>query len=388
MTIRQRIAMVVMVGLCTMAGFFIVHGTLSDTWADLGTDRFYPLSFLGFVVVGAYSIIRRPKQRIGWVMAGIGVGISVAVTGDTYVVPLFPESWQPWVALLGQSVFVMGFGALVPLFFLWYPTGYVPSPRWIWIQRSIVFLSVMLAGYYAIRPGVTSDLGLENPIGWQPLAFLRDGPVESAVGQALVVLALAAVASLFVRFRRGTWEVRQQIRLVLYPTYLFIALFLIFAFALDSLFDGTGDPVPIVFVIGLNGIAIGVGVAIARYRLFEVDRLIARTVSYALIVGLLALVFAVGVVWIPEALGLGESPLLVAATTLLAAALFAPLRRRIQSAVDRRFNRAKYDAESVVDEFASTLRDEIDVSELVAGWRGVVSKTMQPAAIGVWTKTP
>ena len=133
----------------------------------------------------------------------------------------------------------------------------------------------------------------------------------------------------------------------------------------------------------MNGIAIGVGLAIARYRLFDVDRFVARTVTYSLVVGLLvgAVALAAGLVGT-----MFDSPLVVAATTLGVAAVFNPLRRRVQAVVDRRFNRSRYDAERVMDEFAGTLRARTDPVGVVDGWMGVISETMQPAAIGVWTR--
>lgn len=139
--------------------------------------------------------------------------------------------------------------------------------------------------------------------------------------------------------------------------------------------------------VGSVGFLSGVGIAVFKYRLYEIDRILSRTVTYALVIGLLGSVFSVVVVWVPSLLDLGDSPLLVAAATLGVAALFNPLRRRVQGLVDRRFNRSRYDTERVMHEFAGTLRDRVDPQVVVDGWVGVVSETMQPDSVGVWLRT-
>jgi hypothetical protein len=131
---------------------------------------------------------------------------------------------------------------------------------------------------------------------------------------------------------------------------------------------------------------IAIGIAVFRYRLFEVDRFISRTVSYALVVGFLAAVFVAGVTWIPNALGLGDSPLLVAASTLAVAAIFNPLRRQTQVWVDRRFNRSHYDAERVMESFAGSLQTRVDPDGVMDDLVDVVSEAMQPESVGAWVR--
>lgn len=140
-------------------------------------------------------------------------------------------------------------------------------------------------------------------------------------------------------------------------------------------------------IIGGLAISLAIGLAITRYRLYEIDRIISRTVSYALVVGLLGLVFAAGVVLVPYAVpGLEDSAVLAAASTLAVAALFNPMRKRILDWVDRRFNRSRFDAERVMEGFAVSLRDRIDPDAVVGGWVGVVSETMQPASASIWMR--
>jgi hypothetical protein len=132
-------------------------------------------------------------------------------------------------------------------------------------------------------------------------------------------------------------------------------------------------------------IPLSVAVAILRYRLYDIDRVISRTMSYVIVIVLLALVYALGVTGLTTLLDT-DSPLVVAGSTLAVAALFNPVRRRIQDVIDRRFNRARYDAQNVMDRFAGTLRDRLDVNELSVGWRDVVTETMEPTAVSVWIR--
>lgn len=167
-------------------------------------------------------------------------------------------------------------------------------------------------------------------------------------------------------------------------TLLLIPALLFQAWAYES---GPRDLAPVFFLVGSLGIPLAVAVAILRYHLYEIDRIITRTAAYAVLVTVLGGVFAVGVVVVPNLIMSGEAPpWLVAATTLLVAALFNPLRKMIQTSVDRRFNRSRYDAERVVDRFTDSLRDRVNEDSVVDGWIAVVSETMQPASVGIWMR--
>lgn len=341
-------------------------------------------SFVGFLLVGAYSIVRRPRHRIGWALVGIGIGVATVILGEPLLARL-PEALRPYLALVGPPLLAGGF-ALIGFFLLWYPTGDIPSPRWRWLERSMTVLTLGAMLYYVVRPGEVAVSGLKNPIGLKALAPLRDGPVEEGVRLLMTFLGFMSLVSLVIRYRTGSWTVRQQIRLILYPALAFVAVYAL-GVVLESLpATGSSGLFPLVFILGFNGIALGVGVAIARYRLYDIDRVISRTVSYLVVAGLLGVAFAAGVVWIPSALDLGDSPLVVAGSTLAVAALFNPLRRRVQGWVDRRFNRSHYDAERVMEAFARSLRDRVDPDGVVTDWLGVVRDTMQPSTSGVWVR--
>jgi hypothetical protein len=211
--------------------------------------------------------------------------------------------------------------------------------------------------------------GIEGFAGLEPLVL------------AAMVMAVPAIVALFVRLRRSTGVERQQLK-----WFLFAATSL--ALGLISSFDNFNLPQSLndaISAVTLSALWVAIGVAIVRYRLFEIDRIVSRTVSYAVVAGLLALVFF-GVVTVLTTFLPTESDLAIAGSTLAVAAAFNPLRRRVQGQVDRRFNRARYDTERVMDQFAGELRDEVDSGEIIDGWLNAVVDTMQPAAVGVWVR--
>ena len=196
----------------------------------------------------------------------------------------------------------------------------------------------------------------------------------------MVVLALSAVISLIFRLRHSSGIERLQFRWLLLGSSLFV---LISALGQILPEDSAGE---LLWLLGGSAIPISIGVAVVRYRLYEIDRLVSRTVSYAIVIALLAAVFA-GLVTLVGSFLDTASDLAVAASTLAVAALFNPLRRRVQRGVDHRFNRSRYDSERVMSGFTSSLRDEVDPDEVLGGWLSVVINTMQPASVGAWVRT-
>jgi hypothetical protein len=196
-----------------------------------------------------------------------------------------------------------------------------------------------------------------------------------------MVMAVPAIVALFVRLRRSTGVERQQLK-----WFLFAATSL--ALGLISSFDNFNLPQSLndaISAVTLSALWVAIGVAIVRYRLFEIDRIVSRTVTYLLVVALLASVYLGGFLLVTELLPTA-SDLGTAAATLAVAGLFNPVRRRVQGAVDRRFNRSRYDTQKVMDEFSGSLQERVDSEGLVEGWLGVVSETMQPSAAAVWIK--
>ncbi|MDX1449316.1 MAG: hypothetical protein R3246_09665, partial [Acidimicrobiia bacterium] len=350
----------------------------SDLVADEGvTGAFWSLSWVGFLIVGALLVARLPHHRVAWAMFGIGAVLILGVAGDVVLDAASAADWAPWLAWIGAWMFIPAFG-LVALFLLWYPTGLVPSPRWTLLQRALVTLGAVLTVYYALRPGGTpADPAIENPLGITALEGVRDTAVEGAAGALLAVLGVAAAVSLVFRWRASRDSERQQLKWVLVPALWFPLGFFVFGLVID---EGTVSDIGVVFFtwfLGMNAMAVGVGIAITRYRLYEIDRIINRTVVFGAVAALLAVLFASSVALTSAVLPTGSSDLGIAASTLAVAALFNPLRRRVQAAVNRRFYRTRYDPQRVTDQLAGRLRDLIDPSTVGRAWVDTATRALQ-----------
>jgi hypothetical protein len=342
------------------------------------------LAFAAFMGVGALVVANRPGNAIGWVLVAIAL---LAVTGAlaeeyaAYSVRARPGvvpggvlagwyggwSWYPTVALV--LVFT-------PLLF---PDGRPPSPPWrlvAWLTGAVTTLVAALA---AVQPTIELDDShvVDNPIG---VAGLGD-PEDSLLSVALGLLVLAAVASLVVRFRRSRGEERLQLKWFTYAGALLPVVLVG-----DFLPAAAGD---VLFAVGISLLPVAAGIAILRYRLYEIDRLINRTLVYGLVTVLLAGVYA-GLVLVGGQLSGGVADgtpsWAVAGATLAVAALFQPARRRVQRLVDRRFNRARYDATRTVESFSARLRDEVDLDTLSAELLAVVDQTVQPTRVALWLR--
>lgn len=223
-----------------------------------------------------------------------------------------------------------------------------------------------------------------DPPGLSWLPNPAEPPLEYVFGPLILIGIIGGLWAAVARFRRTTGVERQQMK-----WFALAALLSVLVIPVGIVADATlGIPIPDwLFNIPFSLLPVGIGVAILRYRLYDIDRIISWTVSYGVVVGLLAVVFAAGVVWIPNLVpGLGDSSAVVAASTLAAAGLFNPLRKRVQTLVERRFNRSRYDAERVMEGFTGSLQNRLDPESLVGGWMGVVTDTMQPEAVSVWVR--
>jgi hypothetical protein len=223
---------------------------------------------------------------------------------------------------------------------------------------------------------------VENPIGFFPESVFNEafGVLWTA---GLLVLTITGMVAFILRFRSGTPLERQQLKWPLYAVALFVIAYGATA-ATGGAATGTGWDA--LFGLSLAGIPIAIAIAVLRYRLYDLDRLVSRTVAYAVVAALLLVVYGLIVLGLGSFLG-RDNPLAVAGATLGAAALFNPVRHRVRGWVDRRFNRSRYDAEQVIGSFVGSLRDQVDTTGLVDGWVGVVSETMQPRSVGAWIRS-
>lgn len=352
---------------------------------EIELDPLLLVSAVAFILVGAMILNRTDGNRVGWVLAAIGLALFTAAVsavltdrGEVVAGAIGGAIWLSWFVLVGFLMF-------------WFPTGRPLTPRWRWLGWWGLAVGVMSLSYVVSAQLCLEDLGdgcgvwIDNPIGISFVPNPEYGEFSGIGFAALLGFVLLAGVSLVVRFVRSRGIERLQLKW--------------FAFAVASIIVTTvsqetiGGLSPFVSVAldllwGLSIVALPVtiGISVLRYRLYEIDRIVSRTVTYVLVVGLLAAVFF-GLVTLVTTLLPAESDLAVAASTLAVAALFNPVRRLVQIWIDRRFNRARYDAERVMDAFAESLRDRVDPEDLSDGWREVVADTMQPAAVGVWVRS-
>lgn len=341
--------------------------------------------------VGVLLVTRLRGHPIGWLLLVASMAAATGALAVTYVEAAIAEqansSLSYWVIWLGELAFLLAVAILSTFLLLLFPTGRLSSPRWRVVTGLAALGTLMMATGLIFSPESFDDLQVSNPIALDEehiLLLLFEGG-----GFYLLTLAIIlSFLSLFWRYRLGSGVERQQLKWAVFG--MAMATMGLVGPAVWELVNGRaeipGELENFLVMVGLTIIPVVIGLAVLKYRLYDIDRIISRTVSYALIVGLLAVVFAAGVVVVPNAFNLGDSPVLVAVSTLAVAALFNPLRRQVQSLVDRRFNRSRFDAERIVEGFAGSLRDRVDSDGVVVGWLGVVSETMEPSSLGVWVR--
>lgn len=363
-----------------------VAGTLVAPPHDpLPLDPFW-LVWAGFPVVGAVILIKRPGNHVG--LLQVLIGVSAALSALTSV--LYELGADPTIPVLVNQLAFTPIFVLVPLLILIFPSGHLPSRRWLPFVRAAVGATAILTIWLAIRPVEYSMDNVDfyaNPLGVGLLAPF-DPWIMNLLQWALTVFAGAALVSAIARYRRADAVGRLQVKWVIVP-----ALFMPVLFALAvgaELVDHELRQVSnvlsmIALLFGANGIAAGIGVAVTRHRLYGIDKIVSRTVTYAVLVALLALAFF-GLVTGLTTFVTSDEPLVIAIATLTVAALFNPVRSRVLRWVNRRFNRAIYQAEIVVEDFTESLRDTVDPDAVVDGWVDVVEVTMQPSAVGVWVR--
>ena len=344
-------------------------------------------------LVGGIIEWRRPGHTIGRLLMLSGplyafLG-AIWTTAETLQPLVDPRVYQVvgWASLLLSWPGVALIAGWVPLLF---PTGTLPGPRWRIPVRVLVAVSGIGLVALAVRPGpmydgtsVVSPIGID---GWP--GFLQ--PFVDAIPLELLALFALAFAALVTRYRRGDRVERLQIR------WLVAAVLIVVAGVVGTVIEQAArtDDGPLVSAlvtyVGILAMPIAIGIAVTRYRLYEIDRLISRTVGWALVTGVLVAIFAVGVLALQALLaGFTQGQTLaVAASTLVAFALFQPVRRRVQTAVDRRFDRARYDGDRMAAAFADRLRDQVDLASLTGDIAGVVDTALRPSKIGVWLRAP
>jgi hypothetical protein len=346
---------------------------------------------VSFSVVGALIASQRPENPIGWIFLVVGFLQGLLNAADQYAIYalLTNPGALPWGAeasWLGQWIWAPGLGLILVFLPLLFPDGHPPSPRW----RPVGWL-----GGLSIGLTVVSSMILLWPERGRALLTGDENPshvvhvlVDFIAIPMLFVAGLGAVISLFVRFRRARGHERQQIKWFASAA----ALSLLWIFVLDaSTLSGLPEAIAVLSgLLVLPSIPIATGIAILRYRLYDIDRIINRTLVYGTLTATLVALYFGGIVVLQRMFVLltgQQSTLAVVASTLAIAALFVPLRRRVQGFVDRRFYRRKYDARKTLEAFSTKLKNETDLESLNNDLVGVVRETMQPAHVSLWLRS-
>jgi hypothetical protein len=358
-------------------------------------DAVWVFAQVVLAVVGALIASRRPELPIGWLFCAAGlIGVVEGIAARYAVHELAGTPGSPWgdaAAWLSAALWYPN-TALLVLVGLLFPSGRPPSPRW-WAVGWLLAAGVPLAAASLLLLWPVGGLELLDAIPHSPHA-----PVATALMNVVaLVLAAAGVttaAGLLVRFRRASGIERQQLKWLAYSGALAVVGLLVFLVASvgpGSLSAPLGVAGDVLVAGGVLGIPVAVGIAILRYRLYEIDRIINRTLVYGLLTASLGALYA-GVV-----LGLGQlfggvgaepPPWAVAAATLAVAALFQPARRRLQALVDRRFNRRRYHATRTIEAFSARLRQQVDLDSLTAELLAAVDQTMEPTRVSLWLRPP
>ena len=392
------------VGMAVLGVYFLVllsrfpHSVIVDQWLEnvMVMPLFSPLlavvTILSFSMMGAVIASRRPDNIIGWLFCAIGFVGGVRLLSTEYAAysVVAQSGMSPGteaLAWIATWLWVPDVG-LYLLLALLFPNGRLLSARW---RPFVGFIGVVvMAGTVAVALSPEPIRGLEpieNPLGMEAL------PSVAVLTEALLyALGVVAVASVMVRLRRSSGVERQQIKWFAYAgAVLATSTIITYVLSEASSLRWLGWVAFVPGMAGSAGMPVAVGIAILRYRLYEIDILINRTLVYGVLTGTLALVYLGGVASaqaIFRALtGQQEqSQLAVVVSTLVIAALFNPLRRRIQGFIDRRFYRRKYDARKTLEAFSAKLRDETDLDALSDDLTGVVRETMQPAHVSLWLR--
>jgi hypothetical protein len=344
---------------------------------------------VGYATVGLVLSLRRPANPIGWLYAASGLAWALDLPFEPWLEQLVRDHWPLPVAaqlaaVAGGFLWGPGAGFGITLPFLLLPDGRLRSRGWRLVMVTAVTGAGLVLAAGILMPGPLGETSIANPFALTGPA----GTVATVLFDAGLGLhaasAVAALVSLVLRFRSSRGVERQQLRWVAAGGTAAVAGLL------PAILVGLGiEPRvnDLVIYPAVLCVPVAVAVAVLRYRLWDLDRLVSRTVTYALVTGLLVLPYLL-VVPAAGRLAAGTGSLGVAAATLAAAALFQPLRRRIQALVDRRFNRRRYDAARTLDRFAARLRDQVDLDALRAELLAVIDQTVQPTQASLWLRPP
>jgi hypothetical protein len=389
-------------------GLFVVGIVLAPTTDQSGTSDWelselgaylFVVAMLSFAAVGVLIAVRLPKNAIGWLLLAIGFSWGLVVATDGYLIratELSPGSLPnpSLVAAISGSLWVLPIGLMGNYLILLFPDGHLPSARWrplAWISAGALVVSTISILF---SPGSLADVGLPgetNPLGVESLEAVLEA-LQVAIVLIPITIVVSAVA-LIGRYRRSRAEERVQLKWLTAAGATVACLYLVaMAGSLTYAFDSGPDPLwgqvlDQVALVSFGLIPVAIGAAILKHHLYDIDLIINRTLVYGGLTALLATTYF-GIVVLLQGVvpGAGDSDLTIAGSTLAVAALFRPLRARLQGFIDRRFYRRKVDAQHTLESFSSRLRDDVDLDHLSADLLGVVRDTMQPEHASLWLR--
>lgn len=376
-----------------LTGF--VAATLLASWLSVFNDRLGALNLgreslwwfpvvgsLLFLVPGVVVLLRSDWHPVGWLMVNLGFGFLFSFGPETWSISALSTVERWWLWLTGTSVSAV-FWTVWTALILVFPDGLSSRPRGHRrLARGVLGFDAVCIVLTAFRTTLAPEIdgGIPSPM---PLAVVPSGVAELAAFLPNVIL-LAAIVDFVVRYRRSRDPVRSQYRWVVWA-FLFEVAALTLAIVVSAATGNAQHPLWLLAVLGYLLVPVSFMVAILKYRLYDIDRVVSRTVSYALVALTVALVYALPVVTLPRLLG-ESNELIVAGSTLAAAALFNPVRRRIQRIVDRRFNRTRYDAERQVEVFADRLRAQTDPAAIQHHLHELIANTIGPDRTALWVR--
>jgi hypothetical protein len=351
---------------------------------------------LPYLAMGAVLVIRRPRNSISWILIGVALCfalISVPTRGT-------PQEFADGSVDLPVALFAVIHAGLPTTLFLCFavlvmvfPSGRLPVGRWGRLGRAGLGVALVFAAAAYVVPEINAG----NPVSAvvrNPAALLPDlaiwGVINSiTVGFPGLILVIAGSVSLVVRVRRAAGTERQQLRWIA-ASFAFLMSSVVSGYVMSYLVPGSGESglAWIAPIVAFPTVPIAIGIAVLRYRLFEIDRIISRTIGWAVVTGILGAIFVATIVGLQAILVdvTQAQTLSVAASTLVAFVLFQPLRRRVQSVVDHRFNRARYDAERTAAAFAERQRDQVNIAGLKVDIAGTIDSALSPRTVGIWIR--
>lgn len=335
-------------------------------------------AFSAFPIVGAIILTSRPGNGVGWILLAVSAAALVVSLGTTGAVNL---SLPAWVEVVGSAL-TWPFWLLMFLVLLLFPSGRVETTLGRVLLWTIVVFSLSSGVLALFDPSPLLGSGRENPFGVAAIGSYLSSPVPN-LGQALLLVGV--LVELGMRWRRGDRVRRLQFRWLVFGAGIIVPMVVVISFLVAVLPGFVTDTwVTMVMSVVLNAIPIAILIAVTRHGLYQIDRVISRTVAYTLVTLIVAGVYAL-VVTSASLLLPDQSTIAVAVATLAAAALFLPLLRWLQRRIDRRFDRERYDAETVVETFGERLRTGADPSATTPDLVTAVERALQPARLGIWT---